>query len=122
MPITTPLSTVYIGAVSATGTFPLYRIIDYPQRVRDVAILVDTSIDTVTWKFELVVIDVNGVTIYVSPKIDLAADGMKAYVWRTLVQEVGTARDRTVALRVTKTGSPAALSGLSVSFGVQVRE
>lgn len=119
-----PMPPVVIGAVSAAKTVQFFRVFKLPVRLRDISISVDTDFDVSASDYfiiDVVRLDKNGTVEWSSPRLSLDSDGLKAYVWKLLVDATEWRPSVSYALRLAVGAGTPSLSGLEVSFAVESR-
>jgi hypothetical protein len=119
-----PQPTVYVGSITATGNKAFLAIDKLPVRARNIKVMLDTAFATDgTNYYDIMVarIDGAGSVTWVSSKLSLSVQGMKAYVWHTILEDATMLSGVTLAVRFVEAGA-ATLSGVTIGFDLEERK
>lgn len=120
--IRVPQTPVYFGDVSATDILIFARFRAHPFRATNVEMWVDsdTTFDgTDYWTVEVMKLDRDGEEVTSLSWTSLANKGLKAYSPFEVLAGTSWESARLLGLKVTKKNSGAALTGLTVAYGLE---
>ena len=119
-----PMPPVYYGDVSAAVILPVFRVLKFPVRVRDISISVDTDFPVSASDYfiiDIVRVDINNTIEWSSNRFYLNSDGLKAYDWKLLLADTGMRANVFYGLRLTVGAGSPTLSGLASCCTVEGR-
>jgi hypothetical protein len=115
-----PVPCVYVGTVGATIPVPLCAFRGGAGAIQKLALTVASTVAisaTDYWTFSVELRGHRYATVEEGAGVLTSrVTALVAEVWTTITERVRMQKDSTVQIRITKTGSPADLSGLAFSW------
>jgi hypothetical protein len=120
-----PSATVWVGTLSATTLVPLFRASARAFRPAKIALFLGADFAPSGTDYWSITVEKSpnqlaSMAQIVTPRTTIAS-GLRGSIWTTLLDSAGMLREQTLAVRFTKVASAANLTGVALSYVLEVR-
>ena len=116
---------IFVGDVSAETEVPIIHVGKHTIRPVEISIWVDTNLAANSSNYWEIGVEtsplVRQTAVRLHTPISTKTYGLSSRIWKLILSSGGTLSEQTLLVRMTPVGTPTALSGVSLSYSLEVR-